>query len=301
MMTLGVIAGLGTAISWACSSTIHASISRTLGAHSFMMLRQPLASIILFVLCLMFDQFQSFDFYVIFLATLSGVVGIMGTDWCVYESIPRIGIRSTMICNSLSTCVTALLGVLFLEELLGIQGVIGILLATGGVILVTLAESRHALPLGDKVISPKQRAVGLALALASACTLGIAFMWGKEVLNYGMTALYFTFWRNLAASIGLWIVAIRLRRVRSTWKNFRLHPELIKLFLLGCFFGSVGGIWLSNVALQNCPAAVAATLIGLQPVALLFVSGITERRMPSFGSIMGSCIACLGAAILLLR
>ncbi len=300
MMTIGVIAGLGTAFSWACSSIIHANISRTLGAHSFMMLRQPLASAILLALCIIFGQLQYIDFYIIFLAALSGIVGIMGTDWCVYESIPRIGIRSALICNSLSTCVTALLGVLFLEEYLGFQGVAGILIATGGVIMVTLAERRHG-PVGAKTASPRQRIIGIALALTSACTLGLAFMWGKEVLNYGMTALYFTFWRNLAASVALWIVAIRLHRVRSTWQNFRHHPELIKLFFLGCFFGSVGGIWLSNVALQNCPAAVAATLIGLQPVALLFVSGIAERRMPSLGSIIGSCIACLGAAILLLR
>ncbi len=301
MMTLGIIAGLATAFSWACSSTIHARISRTLGAHSFMMVRQPLASAILLVLCLAFSQIQSLDLYVIFLAILSGIVGIMGTDWCVYESIPRIGIRSTMVCNSLSTCITALLGVIFLEEYLGVQGILGILIATSGVIMVTLAESRHTLPADAQTIPPRQRIIGIILALASACTLALAFLWGKEALNLGMSPLYLTFWRNFSASIALWIVAVRLHKVKSTWKNFRQHPELIKLFLWGCFFGSVGGIWLSSVTLEYAPAAIAATLIGLQPVALLFVSGIVERRVPSLGSIIGSCVACSGAAILLLR
>ena len=42
-------------------------------------------------------------------------------------------------------------------------------------------------------------------------------------------------------------------------------------------------------------------LIGLEPIALLIVTGIIERRVPSVNSIIGSCIACAGAAILLLR
>jgi drug/metabolite transporter (DMT)-like permease len=55
------------------------------------------------------------------------------------------------------------------------------------------------------------------------------------------------------------------------------------------------------VALEYAPVAVASTLIGMQPVALLLVTGIYERRCPSPGSIIGACAACAGTAILLLR
>ncbi len=301
MFTLGIVAGVGTAFSWACSSMIHASLARTLGAHPFMMLRQPLAALILLILCLALGQVQAYEFYPIFLALISGLTGIGIADWCLYESVLRIGLRSALVCNSLAASFTALLGVIFLEEYLGFQGVLGIFIATSGVIAVILSERRNVNSQINQNTPPKYRIIGVCLALTSSFCLALAFMWAKGALNMGVNPLYVTFLRNFAASVLLWIAAIRLHRVRSTWQNIKVHPELIKFFLLGCFFGPVGGIWLSSVALENAPAAVAATLIALQPVALLVVSGVVERRMPSLGSIIGSCVACLGAAILLLR
>ncbi len=301
MFTLGIIAGVGTAFSWACSSMIHAKLARTLGSHPFMMLRQPLAAFILFVLCLSFNQLGGHEFYPVFLALISGLAGIGIADWCLYESVLRIGLRSALVCNSLSACFTALLGVVFLEEYLGIQGILGIFIATGGVIWVILSERKNASTQITQNKNSKYRIMGVCLAFTSSFCLALAFMWAKGALNEGVSPLYVTFLRNFAASIFLWAAAVRLKRVRSTCQSIKVHPELIKFFLLGCFFGPVGGIWLSSVALENAPAAVAATLIGLQPVALLVVSGLVERRMPAFGSIMGSCVACLGASILLLR
>ncbi len=301
MITLGIITGIGTAFSWACSSMIHASLARTMGAHGFMMLRQPLAAIILLIICLMLNQVQGHSIYTVFIALLSGLIGIGISDWFLYESVLRIGLRSALVCNSLSSCFTALLGVLFLQEYLGVQGVAGIIIATAGVMTVILSERRNATIPESQNTDPKYRIIGVCLALASSFCLALAFMWAKEALNMGIEPLYLTFLRNVSASIFLWIAAIRLHRVQSTWQNIKVHPELIKFFFLGCFFGPVGGIWLSSIALSNAPAAVAATLIGLQPVALLIVSGFVERRAPSLGSIIGSCVACFGAAILLLR
>ncbi len=301
MLTLGIITGIGTAFSWACSSMIHANLARTMGAHAFMMLRQPLAAVILLILCYMLNQIEGHSTYSIFIALLSGLVGIGIADWCLYESVLRIGLRSALVCNSLSSCFTAILGVLFLQEYLGLQGIFGIFIATAGVISVILSERRGAQTPITQNTNSKYRIIGVCLALTSSCCLALAFMWAKEALNMGIQPLYVTFLRNVAASIFLWLAAIRLHRVYSTWQSIKLHPELIKFFFLGCFFGPVGGIWLSSVALANAPAAVAATLIGLQPVALLVVSGFVEKRVPAIGSIIGSCVACLGAAILLLR
>ena len=42
-------------------------------------------------------------------------------------------------------------------------------------------------------------------------------------------------------------------------------------------------------------------LIGLEPIALLIIMGIMERRMPRRDSVIGAVIACTGAAVLVLR
>ncbi len=301
MLALGITAGIGTAFAWAISATLYTALSRKIGVQSFMLLRQPLAAVILLVLCLWGNQFQIYSFYAINMAIISGIIGIVGADWCLYESIFRIGIRPAFVCQSLSTCCTALLGVIFLQEYLGVQGIIGIITATLGVIMVIASEQKQDSLEGISQVSLKQRVFGVILALTSALALAIAFIGSKEALNQGVPALMLTFMRNTAASILLWALAIRMHRVHTMWHNVKVHPETVYYLLIGSVFGPVGGIWLSSVALEYAPAAVAATLIGLQPVALLFVTGIMERRCPSSGSILGSCIACIGAGILLLR
>lgn len=304
MIGIGIAAGLGTALSWAISSTIHASISRMLGVHSFMMLRQPLAMTVLFVFCLMAGQFQAYSPWAMGMALISGVLGLVICDWCLYEGILRIGIRSALVCHSLYVCCTALLSVVMLGEHLGLQGFLGIALATAGVITVIIAEQRHAPPAqaqDQAAISPAQYHFGVILALLSALFMALGLVASKEALQEGIPPLMLTFMRNLVASVVLWGAGLCLHNVRSTLVALRAHPRAVKLLLAGCVFGPAGGIWLSSVALDYAPAAVASTLIGLQPVALLLVTGIWERRCPCLGSILGSCTACAGAAVLLLR
>lgn len=299
-MIIGIAAGLGTAFSWAISSTIHSAVSRMLGVHSFMMLRQPLAVAVLFVLCLAAGQFQAYPLWGVAMALFSGIMGVAICDWCLYEGILRLGIRPALVCHSLYVCCTAILGVITLGENLGVQGFLGIGIATAGVITVIVAE-RHAHPPEQQAISPAQRRVGLALALFSAVAVAIGFIGTKEALQQGIPPLMVTFLRNLVASAVLWSAGLCLHKGRATLAALRTQPRAVKLLLAGCVFGPVGGIWLSTVALDYAPAAVASTLIGLQPVALLLVTGLWERRCPSPGSILGSCAACTGAAVLLLR
>lgn len=269
-----------------------------LGVHPFMMLRQPLAVAALGVACLLLGEVDAYPLLPVSLALLSGLLGIALCDWCLYESIFRIGIRSTLVCVSLNSCLTALFGVLFLGEYLGMQGILGILIATLGVITVIVAEQRdvHAV-----AVTPRQRNIGLALALCSAFGLAVSMIVSKEALRLELPALPLAFLRNVAATSIIWIFGLGLHRVRIALNALRENPSVLKLLLAGCFFGPGGGTWLSIVALQHAPAGIAATLIGLQPVTVMIISGIWERRRPTTASILGACIACGGAALLLLR
>ena len=300
MIGIGVAAGLGTAFAWAVSSTIHTAISRMLGVHGCMMLRQPLAVVALFIPCVLAGQFQAYSLYALGLAAFSGIMGVVICDWCLYEGVLRIGIRPAMVCQSLYTCFTAVLGSILLGEHLGIQGMCGIAIATTGVILVIVAEqgrssaAAHPVPRGVW-------AVGVGLALCAAVAMALGFVSSKAALQEGIPPLMLAFLRNAVGAATLVGVGIGLHRIRSTLDGLRANPRIIRLLLAGCFFGPAGGIWLSTVALEYAPAAVASMLIGMQPVALLLVSGIWERRCPTLGSILGSCVACGGAALMLLR
>ena len=299
MVSIGIVAGFATAFSWAISSTVHSAVARILGVHAFMMVRQPLAVLVLGAGCLVAGQFQAYPLHAVSMALFSGVLGVALCDWCLYEAVLRVGIRPALVCHSLYVCCTALLGVLLLDEALGLQGMLGIAIATLGVIMVIISEKRHAS--GAAPATPAQRRLGIALALLSAVAVALGFIGSKQALQEGIPPLMLTLLRNLVASAVLWGAGLCMHRARTTLSAVRASPQAVKLLLIGCVFGPTGGIWLSSVALAYAPTAVASTLIGLQPVALLLVTGLWERRCPSFGSIIGSCTACAGAAVLLLR
>ena len=295
---IGVLAGVGTAFSWSVSSTVHAQASRLLGVHPFMMLRQPLAVCVLCVVCALAGELRLYPWGSASMALLSGFVGIAMCDWCTYESIGRIGIRSTLVCLSLNSCVTALLGAAFLGESLGGQGLAGMGIATAGVVMVIVGEQRDV---HSRSVSAHERNVGLMLACGAACAMAVGMIASKEALRLDMPPLALSLLRNVAATVILWAFGVGLHRARRALHALHETPVVIKYLLAGCFFGPTGGIWLSCVALQHLPAAVAATLIGLQPVAVLVVSGLWERHRPAVASIVGACTACAGAAVLLLR
>jgi drug/metabolite transporter (DMT)-like permease len=291
---------LGTACVWGVSAVINTAAARLIGVHASMMLRLPLATLVLIPLCLAAGQFQVYSPHALFMGAVSGILGLAVCDWCLYVAVLRIGIRAAMVCHSLYSCVTALLGMVFFSEYMGIQGFFGIGAATLGVIMVTAAERRHAEPSLAEV-SPARRRMGVALALFSAVMIALGLLLSKAAIGEGMPPLMLTLLRNAAAAFVLLGAGIGLRRIRPAMAAVRAAPRVIGLLLIGCLLGAVGGIWLSLVALEHAPVAVASTLIGMQPVALLLISGIHERRCPSPGSIIGACTACAGTAILLLR
>ena len=265
-----------------------------------MMLRQPLAVLVLILPCLIAGQFQAYSLHALFMGLISGVLGLVVCDWCLYTAVLRIGIRTAMVCQSLYACITALMGMIFFSEYIGIQGFFGIGVATLGVIMVTVAEKQHAEP-SLAGISPSRLRLGVALALFSAVMVALGLIFSKIAIQEGIPPLMLTLLRNAAGAFVLLGTGIGLHRIQSTAAAVRAKPRVIKLLLIGCLFGPTGGIWLSLVALEYAPAAVASMLFGMQPVALLLVSGIHERRCPSLGSIIGACAACAGTAVLLLR
>lgn len=296
-MGLGIVFALSTAFSWALAGIIHTSVSRQLGIWRLMLIRQVLATVVLGGCCLLMGQMPP-SARLFRLATASGLSGVILCDTCFYAGALLIGLRATQVCQSLSASFTALLGTLFLGEHIGVQGWIGMATATCGVILVVLSERRDV---HNPPLEKQRHHKGLILALMSAVFLAVGMIFSKQALDGGMSALSLAFYRNVAATGAIWLVALTRGSPGAIFGVARGRPDIIRLLLLGCVFGPAGGIWLSCLALDYLPAAIASMLIELQPIALLLILAVMERRAPAISSILGACVACAGAAILLSR
>lgn len=306
MIYIGVGAALATACTWAVSSVIHSGVARKIGVHSLLLLRQPLCVTFLGIAAWLGGELVPYPLYGVMLGLMSGIVAIFLHDWFFYESVARVGVRCALVCNSLSAVCTALLGVIFLQEELGWLGLFGIIVSTAGVMLVVSAE--HTRSSQDKArgvaapaLSGRAFVIGVGMALLTAILMAVGMIFSKAALNNGIPPLFMALLRNAVALVGFFISAMVLRNFGHTLQKAKATPHLFWLLMAGCLLGPGGGTWMFMIAMQHCSAAVAATLVGLEPVALLVVTGIWERRCPAMGSIVGSLAACGGVALLLWR
>lgn len=294
----GELAALGTACIWAVSCQIHSQLSREMGATNLTLLRLPLAVALLGAACVFsgvsFDHPASVWWYF----SLSGLTGVALCDWLFYGSTVLLGPRVACVCQSLAASMTAFLGVMFLGESLGWAGVLGIAVATVGVIIVVTDGGGRSDGLAT---THGQRRKGIALALGSALALALAMFFSKKGFSTGADPLFCAFLRNVAAAVVFWPVVALMGGSRAAMQSLRSGRGVLPRMALGAVLGPGIGMWLSLVAVANTDTGVAATLIGLEPIAIMPVVWFMTGRRPTVRAVVGAAVAFAGTALLLMR
>ncbi len=311
----GELAALSTAALWAVSCQIHAILSRRLGAHTLILLRLPIcivmfgawwgASVLFFGGGVMVPGAAPTGGpspLALTALALSGVFGVALCDLLFYSGVVLVGARVALLVQSLSTVITAVLGYLFLGETIGALGIAGILVATGGVAWVV--GDSGTVPEGAAPLSRAVRLRGVGLAFASALALSGGMVLSKQGLAEGVDPLFAALLRMVVAMGVFWPTAMltgRLRPALSVVRGDGQDRRNFRWLLVASFIGPVVGVWLSLVAIGATQTGIAATLIGLEPIFIIPVAALVERRWPTPRAIAGAGIAFVGTALLCLR
>ena len=200
MSGFGGFLAIATAFSGALGCVVHTTASRVVGIPAVMLIRQPLASVVLGIFCLVMGDLWLPSLHLFWLAAASGVFGIIIGDACQYAGALTIGLRPAQVCQSLSSCFTALFGSIYLNEYIGLQGWLGMFVATCGVILVVLSEQRDA---HNPPVSSKQRNKGVIISLLAAVFVALGIVFSKQALQEGIGALPLAFYRNAISTAGI--------------------------------------------------------------------------------------------------
>jgi drug/metabolite transporter (DMT)-like permease len=126
----------------------------------------------------------------------------------------------------------------------------------------------------------RRRALGIALAAASACGYGSGPLFAKSVYGAGLDWLALLYWRFLLAGVLVWAWAILLPANRAGLRA--LQPRrAVALLGLGAFFVSNASTYYAS--LQYISASLAALIVYIYPalVAILsirFGHGLHGRR-----------------------
>ncbi len=296
---LGELAAVATAFGWSVSGYAHSIVASSVGVASLTLMRMPLQLILLGFLSLCMGAIAPITPMALLQLCLSGILGISVGDMLFYRAITIIGPNLGILVQSLSAAMAALLGIAFLGEYLSWQIALGIALTTFGVGTV-IAEGRGVMLPGQRQPNRRELLIGVSYALVSSFLLAASFIFFRAALLTGPTPIWATTVRIIFAGAALWLCGLIRRWPQKSISAFRGRPDMFRLLAGAALFSGLG-IWMSGVALALAPAGVAAALIGLQPVMIMLLTSVIQRRRPSPIAVSGTFIAFGGTTLICLR
>ncbi len=300
--TLGQLAALGTAVCWAVSALAFSAAGRRMGVLPLNLIR--------LVMALGFLTLATWGMRGLPLPvdapprawgwlSISGVIGFLFGDLCLFRAYVLIGPRLASLMMSLAPLLTALIGWLLLGETLSGRDALGVALTVGGIAWAVADRDRGApAPALSKVPDRRRWATGLALGFGGA--LGQAG--GLVLSKLGMgsyDAVAATEVRVIAAVAAYVLVVAAVRGWPRVGVALRDRGGLA-FAALGAFFGPFLGVSLSLYAVRHTVAGVAASIMALQPVLIIPLVVVLHRERVGIGGIAGALVAVAGVALLFL-
>jgi uncharacterized membrane protein len=296
---IGELSALVTSVSWAASNQVHTMAGRIIGGANVVVARVPLYILGIGTGAFIGGAVPGVPLEAYLPLFLSAIGGIVLCDPFIYTAAVAIGPRLAVLLQSLSACITAILGYLFLGETINLMGWLGIFTATGGVAFILMEGGVKA---GTDIenLSPAQFLRGVVLAILGTTSLAFSFMLLKKTLLYGVDPLWAAFMRMCIGGAVLWLVMLLRGKLFGVLKTAWTSWRVMRLLFIGCFVSTFGNC-LSSVAMKYTESGIAATLIGLQPIMIIFVIMVVERKTPSLRAVIGTVIAFTGTAMIFLR
>jgi drug/metabolite transporter (DMT)-like permease len=242
---------------------------------------------------------------------LSGVIGIGIGDVALFQALPRLGSRLSLL---LINCLTAPFGALLEWFWLGTALTRGQILSG---LVILLGVGLALMPGKHLRFTPRQLAVGLSFCLLSA--LGGA---GGAVLSRKAYAIAHLNAQHLGGPDaafqrvvgGLFIAAVCLLIVkRGVLKTqTAASPQLIvevsrkkwsavwPFVLVNGLAGQTFGVSCMQWALETTPTGIVLAILATTPVVVLPFSILFEGERPTFHSLAGGAIAVAGVIALVL-
>ncbi|MEW6744967.1 MAG: DMT family transporter [Planctomycetota bacterium] len=297
----GMLAALSAALCWSFGTFVFEAAGRRVGAFQLNLLRLTVALVLLSLTHLLVRGSiipADVEARRLGLFALSGLVGLAIGDLCYFRSLLALGPGLAVLIQGLAPAFSAGLAWLALGEGLGLQDLAGITLTMLGVSWVAVEPHRSTVATAQT----RRRWLGVLQGVAAAFCQGLGLVLAKEGLNDPggipvVSPLTATLARMTMGTLCAWVMAIATRQIRATPKSIADRRGM-GFVALGAILGPFVGVWLSQIAIQNTPAGVAATLFATCPIMVLVLLLILRSERPSLRSALGATVAVAGVALL---
>ena len=308
-MLLGEIISLVVAVSWTATALFAEIATKRVGQLTMNVARM-IASLILLGATLWIFTGSPLPLYADqttwMWLSLSGFVGYVLGDYCLFNSYIVIGSRFGQLFMTLASPFAALAAWILLGETLSWTALLGMFVCMSGIGMSVLSRG------DEKRVHFKLPLRGILLGIGAGAGQGVGLVLSKVGMAHyselvpatdevATTLIPFAS-TMMRAVMGLIAFSLAMAYTRQ----FHKLPQIVhdrKAFLAGMgavILGPFIGVSLSLMAVQMAPAGVAQTLMSLTPIFILLPSKMLYKTRITTLEVIGAIIAVAGASLLFL-
>ena len=306
MHYLGEAISLTVAVSWTVTALFAEVGSKRLGSLQMNVIRMILSLIMLGATLWWFTG-SPYPLYadgkVWFWLSMSGFVGYLLGDYCLFNSYIWIGSRFGQLFMTLAPPTAALFGWMLLGETLAWNALLGMLVTLTGIGISVLNKGE------SQKLSLKLPLKGVLYGIGAGVGQGIGLVLSKVGMNFyegaipageelvtDLVPFASTFIRAVTGAIGFLCVMGFQRQFHTLATSMRDRKGM-NAALWATITGPFIGVSLSLMAVQYTEAGIASTLMALTPVLIIWPAHLFFGQQVTFKEVIGACISVIGVSL----
>ena len=309
MQYIGEIISLGVACSWTVTALFAEIGSKRIGSLQLNVVRMVLSLVMLGITlwCVTGSPFPMYANGKAWLwLSLSGFVGYLLGDYCLFNSYIIIGSRFGQLFMTLAPPTAAIAGWIILGEKMQLQGVLGMLVTLTGIGISVLNKGGSD---GNGKLSLKLPLKGVLFGIGAGIGQGIGLVLSKVGMNFyeaaipaaetevaNMLPFASTFIRAVTGALGFLGVMIFQKKLGTLAVAVKDRKGMNAAFW-ATFTGPFIGVSLSLMAVRYTEAGIASTLMALTPVFILWPAHLIFGQKVTLKEVIGAAISVAGVSL----
>ena len=306
MQYAGEIISLTVAVSWTVTALFAEVGSKRLGSLQMNVIRMVL-SLLMLGATLWWVTGSPVPLYADgkawFWLSMSGFVGYLLGDYCLFNSYIWIGSRFGQLFMTLAPPTAAIAGFFMLGETLAWNAWLGMMVTLTGIGISVLNKGTSnkislKLPLKGVLFGIGAgigQGVGLVLSKVGMTHYEASIPMGEEMIA-DLMPFASTFIRAVTGAIGFLCVMGFQKQFHTLATSVRDRKGM-NAAVWATITGPFIGVSLSLMAVQYTEAGIASTLMALTPVFIIWPAHIFFGQKVTFKEVIGACISVVGVSL----
>ena len=302
---LGELISIGVACSWTATALLSEYGSKRLGNLTLNVMRMALAllfSLVLFVVVTGRISPSGATNAAVGWMLLSGLVGYVIGDFCLFQCYILIGSRYGQLFMTLAPLAAALMAWITLGQQMTLMSVAAMLITLSGIGISVLGRGEH------HKVSLKLPWRGVLYAIGAALCQGIGLVLSKIGMDHfevdagtpeWLVPFSANFYRCLAGVVGFSLLLF-LRNESKTFRQALHDRKGVTVAIATTLFGPFVGVGFSLMAVQYTAAGIASTLMALTPIIILLPSYWLFQEKITWRAVVGAFISVFGVSLFFL-